>query len=76
MTDEELKRAEAIRDKTVEFELYDQEVADLFPKLIAEVKRLREQLRDANRELKESVRDAASQADHAARYPDEPYGTY
>lgn len=42
----------------------------------AEIERLRKRLRAVDRETRDAARDAAAQARHEGRYPDEPYGTY
>lgn len=41
-----------------------------------EIEKLRSQLVQMEKDHREDMRDAAAQARHAARFPDEPYGTY
>lgn len=41
-----------------------------------ELERLRGELVQMEKDHREDMRDAATQARHAERFPDEPYGTY
>ena len=42
----------------------------------AEIAALKERIKQIEREHKDAMRDVAAEASRAARFPDEPYGTY